>query len=234
MKMKRLLKGTIGFLLGMALFIAPVTESAAAEFSVTEAKAVLYTNNDTMIFTDADIGTLVLSEVASDLPVMVTGITSNGYFRIDLGGQTFYITGIGLSQKDTVKQSDNNTSSKQVYDIILAQKAVFPEGMHWTNDNYYEWKGGTYTGGFGCAGFAFAVSDAAFGSAKAVVHKDYSNLKVGDILRVNDDTHSVVVLEVRPNSVIVAEGNYNSSIHWGREIPKAEIIDESSYIMTRY
>lgn len=106
--------------------------------------------------------------------------------------------------------------------------------MHWTNANHYRWKGGTYSGGYGCAGFAFAVSDAAFGDKKAVVHRDYSNIRVGDILRVDNDTHSVIVLEVRDNSVIVAEGNYNSSIHWGREIPKAEIVDASSYIMTRY
>lgn len=50
----------------------------------------------------------------------------------------------------------------------------------------------------------------------------------------DNDTHSVIVLEVREDSVIVAEGNYNSAIHWGREIPKAELIDPQSYIMTRY
>ena len=78
------------------------------------------------------------------------------------------------------------------------------------------------------------MSDAAFGDTKALIHKDYSNIRVGDILRVDNDTHSVIVLEVREDSVIVAEGNYNSAIHWGREIPKAELIDPQSYIMTRY
>ena len=62
------------------------------------------------------------------------------------------------------------------------------------------------------------MSDAAFGDVKAQIHKDYNNIKVGDILRVDHDTHSVIVLEVREDSVIVAEGNFNSSIHWGREI----------------
>ena len=78
------------------------------------------------------------------------------------------------------------------------------------------------------------MSDAAFGDAKAQVHTDYSNIRVGDILRVNNDTHSVIVLEVRENSVIVAEGNYNSSIHWGREIPKNQLIGQGHHIMTRY
>lgn len=228
--MKKIWKGMIGFVFGLALlFYAPALEAEAAEYTVTEAEAVLYTNESTVILSDADDNAIVLPEVAAGLPIQVTGITSNGYFQISLDGQTFYIHGIGLSAADTV-----STSKSQVYDTIMAQQAVFPEGMRWTNDNYYGWKGGTYTGGFGCAGFAFAVSDAAFGDAKAVIHKDYSNIQVGDILRVDNDTHSVIVLEVKEDSVIVAEGNYNSSIHWGREIPKDRLIDPSSYIMTRY
>lgn len=211
------------------LFGIPVVETRAAEFTVTPAEAILYTNDNTVILADADDSTVVLSEVAEDLPILVTGVTSNGYFQIDLDGQTFYVYGIGLST-----EASAGTTESQVYETIMAQQAVFPEGMRWTNDNYYGWKGGTYIGGFGCAGFAFAVSDAAFGDVIATVHKDYSNIKVGDILRVDNDTHSVIVLEVREDSVIVAEGNYNSSIHWGREIPKARLVDPSSYIMTRY
>ncbi len=228
--MKRIWNGIAGFVFGLTVLLAvPAVNVAAAEFTVTPAEAVLYTNENTVILADADDSTIVLSEVAADLPIQVTGITSNGYFQIALDGQTFYIHGVGLSATETVK-----TAERQVYEVIMAQKAVFPEGMHWTNDNYYGWKGGTYIGGYGCAGFAFAVSDAAFGDVLATIHTDYSNIRVGDILRVDQDTHSVIVLEVREHSVIVAEGNYNSSIHWGREIAKERLVDPFSYIMTRY
>ncbi|MDE6919492.1 MAG: hypothetical protein K2P89_06290, partial [Lachnospiraceae bacterium] len=84
------------------------------------------------------------------------------------------------------------------------------------------------------AGFAFAFMYEVLVYSKAKIHTDYNNIKVGDILRVENNTHSVIVLEVRENSVIVAEGNYNASIHWGREIPKSNLVDPSSYIMTRY
>lgn len=228
--MKKIWGGVAGFLLGMALlFAAPITDVFAAEYSVTPAEAVLYTNENTVILADADNNTIVLPTVAANLPIQVTGITSNGYFQIALDGQTYFIHGIGLSAADTEENAE-----REVYNVIMAQKAIFPEGMRWTNDNYYAWNGGTYIGGFGCAGFTFAVSDAAFGDTKAQIHKDYSNIRVGDILRVDNDSHSVIVLEVRENSVIVAEGNYDSAIHWGREIPKAELIDPQSYIMTRY
>lgn len=227
--MRKIWGGIAGFWLGVSLlFAAPTTEVCAAEYSVTAADAILYTNDNTVILADADDSTIVLPTVAANLPIQVTGITSNGYFQITLDGQTYFINGIGLSAVDATNPEH------QVYNVIMAQKAVFPEGMRWTNDNYYGWNGGTYTGGFGCAGFTFAVSDAAFGDIQARVHKDYSNIKVGDILRVDNDTHSVIVLEVLEDSVIVAEGNYNSAIHWGREIPKAELIDPHSYIMTRY
>ncbi len=205
----------------------------AAEYSVTQAQAVLFTNENTVIRLDADENSAVIaSGVEEGLPIQVTGVTSNGYFQILLDGQTLYVHGIGLTAGELAVADTG--AANDIYDKMIAQKANFPEGLKWTNDNYYGWKGGIYSGGFGCAAFAFAVSDAAFGDARATIHHDYNNIRVGDILRVENDTHSVIVLEVKQDSVIVAEGNYNSSIHWGRELQKADLADNGSYIMTRY
>lgn len=131
--------------------------------------------------------------------------------------------------------SDNFTTKEhEVYNTLIAQQTIFPEGMNWTDDDYYIGRFGIYTKGTGCAAFAFYLSDAAFGDTEVITHNDYSDLKVGDILRVYNDTHSVIILEVGQDSVTVAEGNYNSSIHWGRELSMSEIVDSKSYIMTRY
>jgi hypothetical protein len=198
----------------------------AAEYTITDMQDILYTNDKTCFFSEADENTMILSsdDIDENIPILVIGITNNNYYQVEINNEILYIQKDGLS--------DNR--QQEVYNIIMAQKSVFPEGMHWTNDDYYEWNGGIYVGGFGCAAFCFYVSDKAFGNAKAYIHKDYSNIKVGDMLRVYNDTHSVTVLEVRENSVIVAEGNYNSSIHWGREMSMSEIIDSQSYIMSRY
>ena len=86
---------------------------------------------NTVIRLDADENSAVIaSGVEEGLPIQVTGVTSNGYFRINLGGETFYIQGIGL----TAPEQDNlaAANNKQIYDILVAQKAVFPEGMKWT------------------------------------------------------------------------------------------------------
>ena len=47
---------------------------------------------------------------------------------------------------------------------------------------------------------------------------DPAYISAGAILRINNDTHSVVVLKVDGDKITVAEGNYNSSVHWGRVI----------------
>lgn len=130
------------------------------------------------------------------------------------------------------------TTDSERYDAMMALQEKYPEGTPWTNDNFYEWKGGIYSGGYGCAGFAFMLSDAAFGDAPARKHNDIMNIRVGDILRLGNDTHSVIVLEVTDTSVTVAEGNYNGKVHWGREIQKEQFHNSMemtiTYILTRY
>lgn len=121
-----------------------------------------------------------------------------------------------------------------VYNAMMAKKADFPEGMHWTNDDFYAWNGGIFSGGYGCAGFAFLLSDAAFGKLPArQTAVDYEALRVGDVLRVNGNTHSVIVTEIYDNYVVLAEGNYNSSIHWGRTMTRSQV-ETADYVLTRW
>lgn len=124
-----------------------------------------------------------------------------------------------------------STDTTAIYEALIAMKSKYPQGMPWTNANEYQTWGIL---GRGCAAFAFILSDAAFGPGPYRVHYDFSNIRVGDIIRLNYDTHSVIVLEVRNNSVIVAEGNYNSMINWGREISFEEINRTGTYVQTRY
>ena len=117
---------------------------------------------------------------------------------------------------------------------MVAKKSQYYEGMPWTNANYYGWNAGYYSGGNGCAGFAFMLSDAAFGYLPAKKHYDFDNIKPGDILRVNNDGHSVVVLKIEGTKYTLAEGNYNSSIHWFRTMTLSDIKKNGTYVMTRY
>ena len=139
----------------------------------------------------------------------------------------------------------------EVYEAMIALKDQdkYQEGTTWTDyepysdsAGYYHWKGGTINGtnivAVGCVAFAFTLSDEAFGSLPARMYAEgdftYEDIKVGDILRVNNDAHTVIVLEVNDAGIIIAEGNYSGKVHWGRAISKAEVMSSTSHYITRY
>ncbi|MDE6204427.1 MAG: hypothetical protein K2G19_13235, partial [Lachnospiraceae bacterium] len=145
---------------------------------------------------------------------------------------------------------------REAYEAMIALKDDdrYKEGTTWTNDEpyseskgYYHWKGGPLNGtnisAAGCVAFAFTLSDAAFGSLPARMYAaggfSFEDIKVGDILRVNNDAHTVIVLEVSNVGVVIAEGNLSTGgqkgkVHWGRGISKEEVMSSTSHYITRY
>ena len=89
--------------------------------------------------------------------------------------------------------------------------------------------------GSGCSAFGYMASDTAFGSlpARYILAKDmsYDDIMVGDNLLAYG--HEVVVLEVYKDCVVVCEGNYNETMHWGRILTREEV-DGFYDILTRY
>jgi uncharacterized Zn finger protein len=80
------------------------------------------------------------------------------------------------------------------------------------------------------------LSDAAFGDRQArQITEDISieTVRVGDVLRINGDTCSIIILEVHEDHVVIAEGNYNSTVHWERTL-SAEEVAAADYLLTRY
>lgn len=122
---------------------------------------------------------------------------------------------------------------EEAYQAMTVLRGTYPEGMRWTNDNSY-YCAALRTTGYGCAAFAFILSDAAFGDNPGTYYYDLSQVRVGDILRLNGDSHSVIVLSVGSGGVTVAEGNFNDSVHWGRYISFSEMAPGFSYGITRY
>ncbi len=92
----------------------------AVEFTVTESKAVLYSNDKTKVYQQPDINSGVVSVIAPDLPVEVTGITSNGWFRISLNG-TYYVPGDGLASPNASSSNGAVTGT----DIATLTKGTF-------------------------------------------------------------------------------------------------------------
>ena len=101
-------KGSKGFAKVAACILASVlligTQkvwiNAAQNYTVTKCTTIMYTNDKATVYTAPDFQSVFVTTIASDLPVDVTGITSNGWFQIELKG-TYYIPGYGLEEKQT-------------------------------------------------------------------------------------------------------------------------------------
>lgn len=125
-------------------------------------------------------------------------------------------------------------TDENIRSIIYGLKAEYPEGRKWNNDDSH-FSAPLRTTGYGCAGFGLICTDAVFGDLPVSdTHSDFDRIKVGDMLRVSNDTHTVVVLEKKADSVVVTEGNYNESIHWGREISRRELEQGNFFDECRY
>lgn len=141
----------------------------------------------------------------------------------------------GIAAGISGAQETPDLSPETVYETLIAFKDSYPEGTPYSNDDSYAWRGGIFSVGYGCAGFAFMLSDAAFGDLPARMFTDYDVLRVGDILRVENDTHFVIILDVQESYITVAEGNYNYAVHWGRKIPMSSVRSAgTTYGLTRY
>ena len=148
------------------------------------------------------------------------------------GKATITLTGDQIGTVKCVVQV--KITQKQAQKRILALQKKYPEGLSWTNENNeYYWSAiNCYCRG--CIAFAGEVSDKVFGkNAKVTTHKDFDKIKVGDHIRIGG-YHSVIVWKKAKDSVTVVEGNYNSSVHWGREITRSELKAEGFYVDSRY
>lgn len=92
----------------------------AVEFTVTANKAVLYSNDKTKVYKQPDVSSGVVTVIAKDIPVNVTGITSNGWFQISLDG-TYYVPGDGLVSRN----ADSSAAVVSGTDIKKLTKGTF-------------------------------------------------------------------------------------------------------------
>ena len=134
-------------------------------------------------------------------------------------------------------ETESDITESEAQEKILALKSSYPEGMKWDNSNRYA-SGNRI--GYGCAGFAYLVQDSVFGKNGSVTRYsdfDPDNIRIGDHIRIYNGSggeHSVIVLDVLSDGVELVEGNYNSSIHWGRTMSFDKLEENFIYLESRY
>lgn len=89
-----------------------------------------------------------------------------------------------------------------------------------------------------CMGYASMISDQVFGAGAPVrVHRTIGKVKIGDVIRILSESHSVVVTGILDEGFEVTECNRDfktCKIEWGRVLTWEEIVNEDYLIITRY
>lgn len=176
----------------------------------------------------------VTAEVAGEATPEVAGITYN------ITQARLYAVGCAFEPhgEDLDPSGFSTISPEEAYERMIAMEDAYPTGTSWTNANSYAWSCGWSAAG--CMGFAHMISDAAFGNAAfRTIENDgsgnmYDKIKVGDVVRTDYNSHSVIVLEKNSDHIVVAEGNWSGQVLWGRTISKDKINSDCAYIETRY
>lgn len=169
-------------------------------------------------------------------------------FTSETGGYIEGDTDEVFEDEQNVYASYSTISSDDAYEKMVAMETQYPTGTTWTNANSYKWNCGWEA--WGCMGFAHMISDAAFGSAgMRTVYDDgtgamIDGIRVGDVLRLENDNHSVIVLQIYDDFVVIAEGNASGKVRWGRLIYKEDMkkqcqnyyaqTGKTLYVETRY
>lgn len=170
----------------------------------------------------------------NEVTVEVTGITCS----ITKAGPNAVGCAFEVYGGDLDPSGFSTISPEEAYERMIVLEDEYPTGTSWTNANSYAWSCGCSAAG--CMGFAHMVSDAAFGNADfRTIENDgngnmYDKIKVGDVVRTDYNSHSVIVLEKHSDYIVVAEGNWGGQVVWGRTLSKDKINSDCAYIETRY
>lgn len=135
----------------------------------------------------------------------------------------------------------------EVYNRIMSRQNVegYTEGTPWDNSHTYKnqvvfngYNPGRFTGA-GCQAFMMDMMEFASNYEYPIrkVECTYDNLPklhIGDGARLNNDSHSVLIIGIDDDghTVTLAEGNFNYSVHWGRKVDLADPSNSISYIET--
>ncbi|MBP3634538.1 MAG: S-layer homology domain-containing protein [Oscillospiraceae bacterium] len=152
--------------------------------------------------------------------------------------RAYVVTGAMQEQAADSEAEDvsayEDISQETAVQILWSLEDTYPEGTYWGINSSYHSEALQLTWA-GCAGFALYCSDLVFGDLPiSEVHSDFDRIKVGDMVRDQSGSHTVVVLEKYEDSILVVEGNYNDTVHWNRVMYRTDPEFYSFTVTTRY
>ena len=227
----------------------PISEKRVVSYDDLIVGDILYDNTDVwVIMKKTDSGVKLAGvqsgKVAYDVNMTKAQVQEASAYRTRVGVSPYPGELDPARNIEKISGPGRLLTEAEAYETMIALQAQFPEGMPYSEKDHYHsnvitWidkEAGTCFSqdGHGCSAFSGYLSDTAFGDlpTRWIEHVDFETIMVGDRL-LAPACHEVVVLEVYSDRVVVAEGNYNERIHWGRTISKKEI-EKEYQLVTRY
>ena len=148
---------------------------------------------------------------------------------------TMYVTGNAVKRctrcndfvaREIPKLTAPVRSEQEVYNILMSFQNKYPEDTPFGDDKDY--KGNLGNWATACDAFAWELSDAAFGYAPTYEHHNLNDIHIGDLIYTVE--HVGIATEIHDDYVVTADGNAGGKVHWGRKLPKSDILS----IKTRY
>lgn len=114
MKFKVLKKSII--VTAITMMIGTSGTVKAAEYTVTPVQTVAAVKANTMVYATAELTNPTQCILPEDFPVTVTGVSSTGFWEIDINGIKFYI--VGEAVKTTAETSQSQEVQTQVPAVV--------------------------------------------------------------------------------------------------------------------
>jgi len=138
----------------------------------------------------------------------------------------------------------SSLTQEQVYAKLTSLRPKY-EGIPWSMDTKYDYYGINGKRTQGCCAFATMITEEVFGKDYTTHYEieDIKDLLVGDMVHLKVhygdgwSQHWVVVLEVRDNEIVVAEGNYgltNPVVKWNHTMKASDVHFNTDGVRRRY
>ena len=114
-----------------------------------------------------------------------------------------------------------------VHIIPWAVRAIFILG----------WSQRMQVAGYQCHGFALKVAQDLYGSLKKWKYvESYRTIHAGDVIRINNNSHTIIVTKVYSGSIQYADCNSTGDcqIQWGKTMSRQALRKAFTYMYTKY
>jgi len=123
-------------------------------------------------------------------------------------------------------------TEESVYNAMMAVLEQYPNGTRWGTSD-------VYGVGSACAAFAEMLGDAAFGDLPVRwSHRRIDHIRLREVIRPGDililhadNNHVIMILDVKEEYFVSAEGNYGGTVLWGAKWYWEDIILENGALV---